>query len=93
MRWLECLDSLGQADADRVSGLKAALNNAYLASLATYTDAIPVFAEIFDTVEGDWPEFFRRVDALAALSEAERRVRVGQLMGDFARGFFLGPSR
>ena len=48
------------------------LNNAYLASLATYTDAVPAFAALFEAAQGEWGVFYERVDALAALDAVER---------------------
>jgi len=57
------------------------LNNAYLASLATYSDKVPAFAAIFAEEDGDWNRFYARVEALAALDDDARQrilVRSGQ---------------
>ncbi len=68
-----CLAALaretGEPGYERLSGR---LNNAYLASLATYSDGLPAFAALFRAAGGDWPRFFRRVEEIARLDEAAR---------------------
>ncbi|TNF81474.1 MAG: hypothetical protein EP301_12420, partial [Gammaproteobacteria bacterium] len=60
--------------------LAARLNNAYLASLATYSDQQPAFAVLFADAGGDWAAFFQAVDRLAELSAEAREARVEALI-------------
>lgn len=55
------------------------LNNAYLASLGTYSDRQAAFAVLFSDTGEDWPVFFDRVDELAGLTEMERAERLAAL--------------
>jgi len=55
------------------------LNNAYLASLATYSDQQPAFAVLFADAGEAWAPFFEAVDVLAKLGAAERQARVEAL--------------
>ncbi len=48
------------------------LNNAYLASVATYYDCVPGFERELDAVNGDLPAFYRRVKQLARLEQGAR---------------------
>jgi predicted aminopeptidase len=50
----------------RYDALMLGLNNARLASIATYEDLVPAFAALFDSVDGRWSDFFDRVRALVA---------------------------
>jgi predicted aminopeptidase len=52
------------------------LNNANLASIATYYDCVPGFARELAAVQGDFRQFFDRVRALAALDQATRDAAV-----------------
>ncbi len=52
------------------------LNNAYLASVATYYDCVPGFERELREVNGDFARFFERVRALAALDQAARDAAV-----------------
>jgi len=52
------------------------LNNANLASIATYYDCVPGFARELAAVHGDFRQFFGRVRALAALDQATRDAAV-----------------
>jgi predicted aminopeptidase len=54
-------DKLGHG---RYDALMFGLNNARLASIATYEDLVPAFAALFESVDGSWPDFFGRVRAL-----------------------------
>lgn len=69
----DCLTNLAVATGnDGYLRLIPRLNNAYLASLATYEDAVPVFAALFEAANGNWTSFFDRVNALAELGADER---------------------
>jgi predicted aminopeptidase len=48
------------------------INNAYLASVATYYDCVPGFKRELDAVNGDLEAFFRRVRELAKLDQERR---------------------
>jgi predicted aminopeptidase len=52
------------------------LNNAHLASLATYYDCVPGFERALAAVDGDLPAFYRRVGELARLAQAARDAAV-----------------
>ncbi len=54
-------------------------NNALLVSIATYDDLIPAFAQMFSRADGNWPEFWRRVESLADLGKEARSARVLRL--------------
>ncbi len=48
------------------------LNNAHIASVATYQDAVPAFMRIYAEVDKDMPRFYTRVRELAAKDKVER---------------------
>lgn len=74
-----CLEDLAERTGNEgYRDLVARLNNAYLASLATYADAVPVFARLFETANGEWLRFFERVDALAALDAEQRALALSR---------------
>lgn len=50
------------------------LNNAQLATVASYNDLVPTFAALLVEVDGDMERFYGRVMALAELPEEERRA-------------------
>src|ERR1700683_3982234 len=52
--------------------LEQGLNNAHLASVATYFDCVPGFERLLAREEGDLPRFYAAVRALAKQPEAER---------------------
>lgn len=52
------------------------INNAHLASVATYYDCVPGFERELAAVHGDLPAFYRRVRELARLSQAARAAAV-----------------
>jgi len=52
--------------------LKGEINNAHLASVATYYDCVPGFERELEAVRGDLPAFYRRVRELARLDQARR---------------------
>lgn len=60
-----------------------ALNNARLASFATYDEYVPAFASLLTETGGDLEAFYARVEDLAALGPAERTERMRALL---ARG-------
>ena len=49
------------------------LNNAQLATVASYNDLVPTFAALLEEVSGDLERFYERITELAALPEQERR--------------------
>jgi predicted aminopeptidase len=51
---------------------KEDINNAHLASIATYYTCVPGFERQLAAVHGDLPAFFQRVRALAKLDQVER---------------------
>jgi predicted aminopeptidase len=57
----------------------ADLNNAHLASLATYNRWVPAFEHLLDRAGGDLTLFYSSVRALAALDPAEREARLSAL--------------
>jgi predicted aminopeptidase len=48
------------------------LNNAYLASIATYYDCVPGFERLLASKNGDLPKFYDAVRELTRKSHAER---------------------
>ncbi|HEV2285300.1 MAG TPA: aminopeptidase, partial [Steroidobacteraceae bacterium] len=50
------------------------LNNAQLASLATYYDCVPGFEWVLAAQQGDLPRFYAAVRALALKSRSERHA-------------------
>ena len=55
------------------------LNNAFLMSLATYSDWVPSFRKIFEDSKGNWQRFFKEVEALGNLATTERKNRLQAL--------------
>ncbi len=55
------------------------LNNAQLATVASYNDLVPAFAALLKELGGDLERFYERVARLAELPEAERREVLGSL--------------
>lgn len=56
------------------------LNNAHLASIATYGDLVPAFHALLAQHNGDLPAFYRAVKDLAALPRRERTERLKALV-------------
>ena len=54
----------------------ADINNAHLASIATYSTCVPGFERELRAVGGDLPAFYRRVRELAKLPQAQRDMLV-----------------
>jgi len=52
------------------------LNNAYLASVATYFDCVPGFERLLGEVDGDLPRFYAAVRALAREPRRQRHQRL-----------------
>ncbi len=71
-------------DLERVHGgrspysawLSEGLNNAHLASVATYFDCVPGFERLFEASGGDFTAFYEAVRELASLPRAQRHARV-----------------
>lgn len=63
-------------DAPQGSWVAGDLNNAYLASVATYYSCVPGFERELTAVGGDLPAFYARVRALAKLDQAQRDAAV-----------------
>lgn len=51
--------------------------NPHLASIATYTDAVPGFARLLEEQGADLPRFFEAARALSRLDKAQRDQRLG----------------
>jgi len=75
----------GIRDLERRQGVRAALyeewineglNNARLASLATYNDCLPGFERVLQEQDGDLPRFYEAVRGLAKLPRAERHAKL-----------------
>ncbi|MDH4247073.1 MAG: aminopeptidase, partial [Deltaproteobacteria bacterium] len=56
-----------------------ALNNAHLVGMGHYTRYVRAFKALFAEQGGQFEPFYRAVEALGALPEAERRTRLAQL--------------
>jgi predicted aminopeptidase len=63
-------------DAPLGSRVASDLNNAYLASVATYYSCVPGFERELEAVGGDLPAFYARARALARLDRARRDAAV-----------------
>ena len=59
-----------------MSGSKEGLNNARLASVATYYDCVPGFRRLLEEQDGDLPRFYAAVRELAQLPRAARHARL-----------------
>jgi len=57
---------------------EAGLNNAHLASVATYFDCVPGFERLLEAHHGDLPEYYAAVRALARGPAAARRALCAQ---------------
>ncbi len=54
--------------------IDAGLNNAHLASIATYSDCVPGFQQLLDRNGGDLPAFYAAVRKISRRSEARRQL-------------------
>jgi predicted aminopeptidase len=68
------------------SWFEESINNAHLASIATYYDCVPGFERELEAAGGDLKRFYLRVFALAKLDQAARDAAVCAPGGDVARG-------
>lgn len=68
------------------------LNNAYLASIATYTQRGPAFVKLLADVGGDLPRFFKAVQALADLPPEARTARLDALQNGASTSAGLKPE-
>jgi predicted aminopeptidase len=67
----------GFAGFDRL--LAGGVNNAFLVSIASYTELVPAFRALLAQKKGDLPAFYREVKDLAKLEKAERDARLASL--------------
>ena len=56
-------------------------NNASLAAIALYSDRVPAFRALIDSVHGDLPSFYAKVRKLAALDKPARDAALNALAG------------
>jgi predicted aminopeptidase len=59
--------------------LTRGLNNAFLVSIASYTELVPAFRVLLAQKKGDLPAFYQAVRDLAKLEKAERDARLAML--------------
>ena len=64
----------------------AGLNNARIASVATYQRLVPALAVLLADSSADLPRFYAAVDALGELEPAERSRRLGELLARAGAG-------
>jgi len=67
----------GFAGFDRL--LARGTNNAFLVSIASYSELVPAFRALLAQSKGDLPAFYREVRDLAKLDKAERDARLASL--------------
>ena len=67
----------GFAGFDRL--IARGLNNAFLVSIASYTELLPAFRALLAQNNGDLPAFYRAVKELAKLEKPERDARLANL--------------
>jgi predicted aminopeptidase len=73
----------GFAGFDRL--LARGLNNAFLVSIASYTELLPAFRALLAQNKGDLPAFYRAVRDLAKLEKAERDAQLAALAAGSGR--------
>ncbi|TRX73857.1 aminopeptidase [Pseudomonas mangiferae] len=71
--------------------IEAPLNNAKLLPFGLYDQWVPAFAALFRQVNGDWPRFYARVEALAGLPQETRWRALGELAGPPANSAPAAP--
>ena len=49
-------------------------NNAFLVSIAVYTELVPAFERLLAETGGDLPAFYKRVNELAAMEKKSRTL-------------------
>ena len=59
--------------------LSRGLNNAFLVSIASYTELLPAFRALLARDEGDLPAFYRDVKELSKLDKPERDAKLAEL--------------
>jgi len=59
--------------------LERGLNNAFLVSIASYTELLPAFRALLAQNQGDLPVFYGAVKELAKLEKSERDARLAKL--------------
>jgi predicted aminopeptidase len=67
----------GYAGFDRM--IARGLNNAFLVSIASYTELLPAFRALLAQNQGDLPRFYGSVKELAKLEKSERDARLAKL--------------
>ena len=67
----------GYAGFDRLIG--RGLNNAFLVSIASYTELVPAFRALLAQSRGDLPDFYRAARELAKLEKPQREARLAAL--------------
>jgi predicted aminopeptidase len=65
--------------------LARGLNNAFLVSIASYTELLPAFRALLAQNRGDLPAFYRAVGDLAKLEKQKREERLAKLAASPAR--------
>jgi predicted aminopeptidase len=68
----------GFAGFDRL--LARGVNNAFLVSIASYSELVPAFRALLAQEKGELPVFYREVRDLAKLEKAERDRRLADLV-------------
>ncbi len=68
----------GFAGFDRL--LARGMNNAFLVSIASYSELVPAFRALLAQKQGDLPAFYQAVRDLAKLEKAERDARLAALI-------------
>lgn len=69
------------------------LNNAHLASIATYEVRVPAFRQLLEQAGGDLPAFYAASRALGQLPQAQREARLQQLQKEAAEQRSHQPMR
>jgi len=69
---------LGAGRYDRIMAHN--FNNAFLISVGTYADWLPVFRALFDQSGGDWPRFFEAVKLLTQVDADDRLQQMQNLL-------------
>jgi predicted aminopeptidase len=61
-------------------------NNAFLVSIALYTEMVPAFERLLSACNGDLPQFYRRATEIGALPKNERPTALEKGSGSAASG-------
>ncbi|WP_437879836.1 aminopeptidase [Pseudomonas sp. LRF_L74] len=75
-------DSQWRGDRRYDGWINGSLNNARLLPFGLYDKWVPAFATLFREVDGDWPTFFQRCEALGRLGPVERQAALEALAPD-----------